>query len=115
MSLASITDWFKFEWAYMDYEGQKSSERLYQRTILLAAAVGFVVGYYFQQFSYTVGALGVGSILSAILCGIPWPTFRKHPLKWQPVRDAEENGDPADVQNDAKKTSVDAKKKKKQK
>ena len=112
--LKSMKDWCSLDWAFMDYEGQKSSERLYQRIILFVAAVGFVVGYYFQQFSYTVGALGVGSLLSAILCGIPWPAFRRHPLKWQAIKDADVS-ESTDVSSDAKKSSNDAKKKKKQK
>jgi signal peptidase complex subunit 1 len=79
--------WLNFDWIYMDYEGQKSAEQLYQRIILFFATIGFVAGYALQQFSYTVGALGVGSVVAAIVCGIPWSTYRKHPLKWQPVQE----------------------------
>ncbi|XP_055343013.1 signal peptidase complex subunit 1-like [Paramacrobiotus metropolitanus] len=77
-----------FDLVYMDYEGQRTSEWLYQRIVLVFAVVGFVVGYYFQMFSYTVGSLGLGSVVATLVCGLPWPCYRKHPLKWQPVSDS---------------------------
>lgn len=77
-----------FNWLYMDFEGQKSAERLYQGIILFFGVVGFLVGYYYQMFSYTVGLLAVGSLVATLVCGIPWGYYRRHPLKWQPVRDS---------------------------
>ncbi|OQV23867.1 hypothetical protein BV898_02216 [Hypsibius exemplaris] len=105
-----LPQWLKFEWVYMDYEGQKVAERLYQRIILFFAAVGFVAGYALQQFSYTVGALGVGSVVAALVCGIPWGSYRKHPLKWQPVVKEDE---PAEGTSAPAKSSAEGKKKKK--
>ncbi|KFM74171.1 Signal peptidase complex subunit 1, partial [Stegodyphus mimosarum] len=52
---------------HMDFDGQRKAERIFQTIILVFAAVGLVIGYIFQQFSYTVYILGAGFILSCIL------------------------------------------------
>uniref|UniRef100_A0A023FFE7 Signal peptidase complex subunit 1 n=1 Tax=Amblyomma cajennense TaxID=34607 RepID=A0A023FFE7_AMBCJ len=72
---------------YMDFEGQKVAEKIFQVVIVVFAAAGLVWGYIVQQFSYTVISLGVGFIISCLLTLPPWPLYRKHPLPWQNVRD----------------------------
>ena len=105
-----LPKWLNFDWIYMDYEGQKVAEQLYQRIILFFAVVGFVVGYALQQFSYTVGALGLGSLVAALVCGIPWGSYRKNPLKWQAVIKKE---DSVTEGTEAPVKSTEGKKKKK--
>ena len=49
---------------HMDFEGQKKAERIFQITIILFAAVGFVWGYTCEQFSQTVYILAAGFVRS---------------------------------------------------
>uniref|UniRef100_A0A023GCX3 Signal peptidase complex subunit 1 n=1 Tax=Amblyomma triste TaxID=251400 RepID=A0A023GCX3_AMBTT len=72
---------------YMDFEGQKVAEKIFQVIIVVFAAAGLVWGYIVQQFSLTVISLGVGFIISCLLTLPPWPLYRKHPLPWQKARD----------------------------
>eukprot|EP00731_Ephydatia_muelleri_P014951 Em0008g671a len=67
----------------MDFEGQKLAEKLYQSVIVLFAVVGFVWGYYCEQFVQTIYILGAGVLLACLLVIPPWPMFMRHPLQWQ--------------------------------
>jgi len=69
-----------------DYEGQKLAERLFHVVILFFAAVGFVWGYYIQQFGATIIIVAAGFIVSCVLVLPPWPMYRKHALEWQKPR-----------------------------
>mmetsp|Transcript_37520 Transcript_37520/g.81753 ORF Transcript_37520/g.81753 Transcript_37520/m.81753 type:complete len:80 (+) Transcript_37520:292-531(+) len=66
----------------MDYEGQKLSELLFHWIILSFGAVGWIVGYFHQDFSYVFYAWSVGTLISIVLCVPDWPFYNKHPVKW---------------------------------
>jgi signal peptidase complex subunit 1 len=92
---------------YMDFDGQRRAERIFQMIIALFAVVGFIWGYLWQQFSQTVYILMAGFILSCILTLPAWPMYRKKPLKWQPAQifadtDAEPSTDQASTTQQAK-------------
>ncbi|XP_037513713.1 signal peptidase complex subunit 1 [Rhipicephalus sanguineus] len=72
---------------YMDFEGQKVAEKIFQVVIVAFALAGLAWGYVVQQFSYTVISLGIGFIISCLLTLPPWPVYRKNPLPWQKARD----------------------------
>ncbi|KAG8181620.1 hypothetical protein JTE90_015265 [Oedothorax gibbosus] len=72
---------------HMDFDGQKKAERIFQTILFVFAGTGLLIGYYFQQFSYTVYILGAGFLLSCLLTLPPWPMFRRKPLQWQKPRD----------------------------
>lgn len=72
---------------YMDFEGQKAAEKLFQVVIVAFAAGGLVWGYIVQQFSYTVISLGIGFVISCLLTLPPWPAYRKNPIPWQKPRE----------------------------
>ena len=76
----------------MDFDGQRRAERIFQTIILVFASAGLVIGYIFQQFSYTVYTLGAGFILSCILTLPPWPMYRRKPLNWQKPREEGQEG-----------------------
>jgi len=76
---------------YMDFDGQRKAEKIFQSIIILFAVVGFVWGYFCQYFSFTVYILGAGFVLACILTLPPWPMYRKKPLKWQPAQRFAEN------------------------
>jgi len=80
--------------AYMDFDGQRKAEKIFQITIGLFAAVGFAWGYTCQQFSQTVYILLAGFVLSCVLTLPPWPMYRRKPLKWQPARQFPSEGSP---------------------
>ncbi|XP_015920058.1 signal peptidase complex subunit 1 [Parasteatoda tepidariorum] len=85
--MSAIIEKFKSLPVHMDFDGQKKAERIFQTIILLFAFSGLMVGYSFQQFSYTVYILGAGFLLSSLLTLPPWPMFRQKPLNWQKSRD----------------------------
>ncbi|CAI8008966.1 Signal peptidase complex subunit 1 [Geodia barretti] len=70
----------------MDYEGQRLAEKCYQWIIVLFGVVGFIWGYFCQQYIQTVYVLGAGVLLATLLVIPPWPMFRRHPLQWQNSR-----------------------------
>lgn len=51
----------------MDYEGQKLSELLFHWIILSFCAVGWVIGYYYQDFSYVFYAWSAGTLISIVV------------------------------------------------
>mmetsp|Transcript_22066 Transcript_22066/g.29093 ORF Transcript_22066/g.29093 Transcript_22066/m.29093 type:complete len:83 (-) Transcript_22066:421-669(-) len=66
----------------MDYEGQKLSELLFYWIILAFGGVGWIIGYFQQDFTPTFYSWSVGVVLSCIICVPDWPFFNRHPVKW---------------------------------
>ncbi|CAL1288197.1 unnamed protein product [Larinioides sclopetarius] len=85
--MLGIVDKIKNLPVHMDFDGQRKAERIFQTIILIFAGVGLVVGYVFQQFSFTVYILGAGFLLSCILTLPPWPMYRQKALQWQKPRE----------------------------
>ena len=50
-----------------DYEGQKLAERLFQHILVVFSVVGFLLGLYSQELSYSIYTLGAGVILSSLV------------------------------------------------
>ncbi|KAG7171726.1 signal peptidase complex subunit 1-like [Homarus americanus] len=73
---------------HMDFEGQKLAERLFQIIVVTFGAVGWLYGYYVQDFFMTVLTLGAGFVLACLVTLPPWPVYRRYPLKWAPPQDA---------------------------
>ncbi|EGD73217.1 signal peptidase complex subunit 1 [Salpingoeca rosetta] len=67
---------------YMDYEGQKLMEGLFQYIILGFMTLGFGWGYYCQRFEQTIYVTLGGVALAFLICLPPWPMYRRHPIKW---------------------------------
>uniref|UniRef100_A0A914WXL6 Signal peptidase complex subunit 1 n=1 Tax=Plectus sambesii TaxID=2011161 RepID=A0A914WXL6_9BILA len=74
--------------SYMDFNGQKNAERIFQVLIVLHGIIGFVAGFITQQLSIAVYILGFGFLLSCLVILPPWPYFRSNPIKWHPVTGA---------------------------
>ena len=51
----------------MDYKGQQLSELLFQIIIILFGAVGWVIGYFQQDFLVVFQAWAVGVVISIIV------------------------------------------------
>merc|ERR1712050_536829 len=79
-------DFFNSFESHMDYEGQSKAENVSRFIVVLFGVVGFVFGWYIEQFSQTVYILGAGLVFAAILTVPPWPIFRNKPLNWQKAR-----------------------------
>ncbi|KAF7494418.1 Signal peptidase complex subunit 1 [Sarcoptes scabiei] len=68
---------------YMDFDGQRRAEFLFETIVIVSSLVGLGVGYFKQQFFLAVLTLGFGFLTSALLCIPPWPIYRRSPLRWQ--------------------------------
>lgn len=68
---------------HMDYQGQKLSEQIFQVFAVTFGLLGFIVGYVFQQLSYTMYVLGAGCLLGCLITIPPWPMYRRNPVSWQ--------------------------------
>ncbi|CAH3107963.1 unnamed protein product, partial [Porites lobata] len=84
--IMNLKNWIKSIPVHMDYEGQKLAERLFHIIILFFGVVGFLWGYYIQQFGATFIILAAGFIVSCLIVLPPWPMYRKNPLDWQKPR-----------------------------
>jgi signal peptidase complex subunit 1 len=72
---------------FMDFDGQRRAEKMFQIIIVLFATVGFIWGYICQQFSQTIYILFAGFLFACLMTLPPWPMYRRKPLSWQPARD----------------------------
>mmetsp|Transcript_11702 Transcript_11702/g.22431 ORF Transcript_11702/g.22431 Transcript_11702/m.22431 type:complete len:82 (+) Transcript_11702:119-364(+) len=66
----------------MDFEGQKLAEIIFHILIISFGAVGWVIGYFQQDFTVVFQAWLVGLVLSVIICVPDWPFYNRHPVKW---------------------------------
>jgi len=73
---------FREKYKKMDYEGQKLSEILFYYIIILFGVIGWIYGYFLQDFTYVFYSWGVGVGISILLCVPDWPIYNKHPVKW---------------------------------
>ena len=87
-----------------DFKGQYYCERTFQILVLIFGLIGFVVGYFLQDFRVTFYWLATGGSISAVICLPDWPWWNRHPLKWLEVPDAPEEKEP--VKKKKKKTST---------
>ncbi|KAF0979552.1 hypothetical protein FDP41_001416 [Naegleria fowleri] len=69
--------------AVIDYRGQALAETIYRYTLFTSAIVGFIVGFYFQKFSFGFYIFAIGTLLALILTVPSWPFYRKHPVVWR--------------------------------
>ncbi len=51
----------------MDYEGQKLSENLFYYIIIVFGAIGWVIGYIYQDFTYVFYLWSVGMVISIVV------------------------------------------------
>jgi signal peptidase complex subunit 1 len=70
----------------MDYSGQELAETLANRIILFAAIVGMIAGYLLQSFMFTMCILGLGALVSVLVCVPNWSFYNSEwaTLKWLP-------------------------------
>eukprot|EP01126_Amoeba_proteus_P001403 TRINITY_DN103_c0_g1_i5.p1 TRINITY_DN103_c0_g1~~TRINITY_DN103_c0_g1_i5.p1 ORF type:complete len:114 (+),score=16.88 TRINITY_DN103_c0_g1_i5:158-499(+) len=66
--------------AGIDYEGQKETHALYRQIVVVATSIGFLIGFFLQNFNVTVYIASSGFLLSLFVCLPPWGRFRSHPL-----------------------------------
>mmetsp|Transcript_8774 Transcript_8774/g.12835 ORF Transcript_8774/g.12835 Transcript_8774/m.12835 type:complete len:80 (-) Transcript_8774:237-476(-) len=66
----------------MDYEGQKLSEIIFYIVICTCGGIGWIYGYFQQDFTFCFYAWAVGVAISVILCVPDWPFYNRHPVKW---------------------------------
>ncbi|VEU34690.1 unnamed protein product [Pseudo-nitzschia multistriata] len=86
----------------MDYEGQRLSELIFYWLIIGFGGVGWVIGYFRQEFFIVFKFWLVGVVLSTVLCVPDWPFYNRHPIKWlDSVPDR--RGDSSTNDNDGKK------------
>ncbi|VDM19690.1 unnamed protein product [Hydatigera taeniaeformis] len=65
----------------IDFEGQKLAERIMNAILPFCCIVGFILGYFLEQLSISVGVVLAGLMILLP----PWPIYRRHPLNWQKI------------------------------
>ncbi|EDQ92460.1 uncharacterized protein MONBRDRAFT_13509 [Monosiga brevicollis MX1] len=65
-----------------DFEGQALSEYLYQVIIGAFTAIGFIWGWWCQDFAQTTYVTAAGVVLACILCLPAWPFYQRNPVQW---------------------------------
>ena len=58
---------FLYIFIFQDFEGQSKAEFVSRTIVVLFGVVGFVFGWYIEQFSQTVYILGAGLVFAAIV------------------------------------------------
>lgn len=66
----------------MDYKGQQLSELLFYYITIVFGSIGWIIGYWYQDFSYVFYPWLVGVVLSTLLCVPDWPFYNRHPIQW---------------------------------
>ncbi|CAJ1969326.1 unnamed protein product [Cylindrotheca closterium] len=66
----------------MDYQGQRLAELIFYWIILSFGAVGWVIGFFRQDFMVVFQFWLVGVAISVVLCVPDWPFYNRHPVKW---------------------------------
>mmetsp|Transcript_7901 Transcript_7901/g.9180 ORF Transcript_7901/g.9180 Transcript_7901/m.9180 type:complete len:85 (-) Transcript_7901:247-501(-) len=66
----------------MDYKGQELSELFFYYITLILGGVGWVIGYFRQEFFIVFKFWLVGVVISAVLCVPDWPIYNRNPIKW---------------------------------
>ncbi|KAL3102189.1 hypothetical protein niasHS_003598 [Heterodera schachtii] len=89
--LEYLPSWIRTLNSFIDYEGQRKSERFFQVILIVHGVLGFFAGYLTQQLSVTMYSVGVGFLISCLIVLPPWPFYRQNPLNWQPNSPVEED------------------------
>uniref|UniRef100_A0AC35UDN7 Signal peptidase complex subunit 1 n=1 Tax=Rhabditophanes sp. KR3021 TaxID=114890 RepID=A0AC35UDN7_9BILA len=80
--IAMLPSWMNCLNTSIDFVGQQKAEIIYEVVIVVSAVVGFIVGFYTQQMSHMVYAIGIGFGISCVICLPAWPCFRRNPISW---------------------------------
>ncbi|XP_038595956.1 signal peptidase complex subunit 1-like [Tachyglossus aculeatus] len=72
----------------MDYKGQELAEKIFMGIIQTSAIIGFMYGYWVEDFGWTISIFLSGFVISCVMTLPPWPMYRQHPLKWLSVQDS---------------------------
>eukprot|EP01006_Ploeotia_vitrea_P063185 TRINITY_DN85082_c0_g1_i1.p1 TRINITY_DN85082_c0_g1~~TRINITY_DN85082_c0_g1_i1.p1 ORF type:complete len:112 (-),score=6.42 TRINITY_DN85082_c0_g1_i1:98-433(-) len=91
-----------FTQTVMDFEGQRKAEELMRIIISTCGVIGFIVGFYFQKFSYCVYTVFGGVGLCILLCLPTWPYLRGRAMNWVDTKKTE-----AYWQEEARKATQD--------
>ncbi|ANB14788.1 Spc1p [Sugiyamaella lignohabitans] len=69
----------------IDFEGQKTVEKVATVGLTIGAIVSFILGYLFQDILYTVYSFG-GFFAVVLLATVPaFPFYNKNPVRYQEV------------------------------
>ncbi|TQS37563.1 hypothetical protein Golomagni_01960 [Golovinomyces magnicellulatus] len=69
-----------------DFEGQKLVELLAMVLQISVGIISFVVGFVLKDITLTIYISLGGSALVFLLVIPPWPIFKRHNVKWLPVK-----------------------------
>ncbi|KAM5545447.1 hypothetical protein V8D89_000887 [Ganoderma adspersum] len=72
----------------IDFEGQKLVEQISRNTLLIATVVAFIAGFAAQSLQVLFGVFAVFVTGLSLTVIPPWSMYRRHPVKWLPVKDA---------------------------
>ncbi|KAH3760451.1 signal peptidase complex subunit 1 [Pelomyxa schiedti] len=64
----------------MDFKGQEQAEFIFKIILISFGVVGWLAGFFQQDFRLTIFVVLVGLAVSLLVCVPSWPIFRRHPL-----------------------------------
>ncbi|KAJ9111587.1 hypothetical protein QFC20_002562 [Naganishia adeliensis] len=70
----------------IDFEGQKTSERIARYGLIVSAVIAYIIGLGLGSVKYSMFTFGFGFLVVLLIAIPPWPVYNSHPIKWLPVR-----------------------------
>ncbi|KAG4101136.1 microsomal signal peptidase 12 kDa subunit [Neocallimastix lanati (nom. inval.)] len=74
----------------IDFKGQQLTENLMQIILIAFGIVSFIVGFIMQSVKISCYIMLAGIIVTALVILPPWPFYSKNPIKFLPVKNADE-------------------------
>ncbi|KZS88114.1 microsomal signal peptidase 12 kDa subunit [Sistotremastrum niveocremeum HHB9708] len=69
----------------IDFEGQKLATTIMNYIIIASTIIAFFAGWALQSLTVTFGIVGLSTLATGLIVGLPWPFFNKHPVPWLPA------------------------------
>jgi signal peptidase complex subunit 1 len=66
----------------MDFKGQKRAEKLSHKMMTYASVIAFLVGYFRQDFTLTLGLFLAGVVVTFLVTVPNWPMYNRDPITW---------------------------------
>ncbi|KAJ1029474.1 hypothetical protein NDA13_002721 [Ustilago tritici] len=70
----------------IDFAGQRLADRLMQESLVAAAVISFILGYFLQNLQLCMLTSLASTLVIALVTVPAWPLYTKHHVEWLPAR-----------------------------